>query len=219
MVTRFDHIVIAAATLEQGVEYVRNTLGVDVPPGGEHPLMGTHNHLMNLGDEVFLEIVSTNPNARPPERPRWFALDDPAVFSSLVSQPRLLTWVVNTDDLVSLQASTRHRLGDVTPVSRGNLNWLFAIPTDGALRAGGLLPYAMQWQTEPHPALAMTNLGCRLRSLTVFHPYAAWLKVMLTAMAAEGLVAVEPLNANELPYLSAAIETPTGLVNLDSRLA
>jgi len=219
MATRLDHVVIAAATLEQGVEYVRNTLGVDVPPGGEHPLMGTHNHLMNLGDEVFLEIVSTNPDAKPPERPRWFALDDPAVFSSLVSQPRLLTWVVNTDDLVSLQASTRHRLGDVTPVSRGNLNWLFAIPTDGALRAGGVLPYAMQWQTEPHPALAMTNLGCRLLSLTVFHPYAAWLKVMLTAMGAEGLVAVEPLNANELPYLSAAIETPTGLVDLDSRLA
>ena len=218
MTTRLDHIVIAAATLEQGVEYVRNKLGVDVPKGGEHPLMGTHNHLMSLGNEVFLEIVAINPDAKAPERPRWFALDDPTVHNSLLSNPRLLTWVVNTDDLVSLQAGTRHRLGDVTPVTRGNLNWLFAIPTDGALSAGGLIPYAMQWQTEEHPAKAMPDLGCRLQSLTVYHPYAPWVKNMLRSMVASDLVTVEGLEANELPYLAAAIETQTGLVNLDSRL-
>ena len=45
-----DHLTVAALTLEQGVDHVRRALGVVVPPGGAHPLMGTHNCLMQLGD-------------------------------------------------------------------------------------------------------------------------------------------------------------------------
>ncbi|MEE8364674.1 MAG: VOC family protein [Gammaproteobacteria bacterium] len=43
-------MVIAADSLEQGVDYVRSTLGVDIPRGGVHQTMGTHNHLMQLGN-------------------------------------------------------------------------------------------------------------------------------------------------------------------------
>ena len=43
--------------------------------GGEHPRMGTHNLLLRLGDSVFLEVLSPNPDAPPPSRPRWFGLD------------------------------------------------------------------------------------------------------------------------------------------------
>ena len=45
-----DHLTVAALTLEQGIAYVQRALGVAIPPGGTHPLMGTHNHLMRLGD-------------------------------------------------------------------------------------------------------------------------------------------------------------------------
>jgi hypothetical protein len=49
MSIELDHIVIGAATLEDGVRFVKQKLGVDIPPGGKHPLMSTHNHVMQLG--------------------------------------------------------------------------------------------------------------------------------------------------------------------------
>lgn len=219
MPTRLDHLVIAATSLEQGVEYVQHELGVVVPKGGEHPLMATHNHLMNIGGEVFLEIVAINPDATPPNRPRWFSLDDPAVQHSLMNEPRLLTWVVNTDDLLRSRANASFDIGAPTPLARGHLNWLFAIPDDGALLAGGLLPHCMQWQTDKHPALSMPDLGCRLDELTIHHPYSDWTSERLKQLGADNIVSVAPLPANHLPFLSASIETPTGRVLLDSKLA
>jgi hypothetical protein len=43
-----DHLVIAAASLEEGVAWCEATLGVTPGPGGEHPLMGTHNRLLRI---------------------------------------------------------------------------------------------------------------------------------------------------------------------------
>src|SRR5439155_21485872 len=71
-----DHLTVAALSLEQGVAYVHRALGVVAPPGGSHPLMATHNHLMQLGDGVFLEIIAPDGRAAP-QRTRWFGLDDP----------------------------------------------------------------------------------------------------------------------------------------------
>ena len=73
---KLDHIVVAAHSLEQGVEYIQSELGVDIPEGGFHATMGTHNHLMQLGNEAYLELITINPNAETPKHPRWFALDD-----------------------------------------------------------------------------------------------------------------------------------------------
>ncbi|MEO7742546.1 MAG: VOC family protein [Usitatibacter sp.] len=49
MVLELDHLVIAAATLEEGVRYVEAQLGVTMGPGGKHATMGTHNRLLSLG--------------------------------------------------------------------------------------------------------------------------------------------------------------------------
>ena len=102
MLTRLDHLVVAAASLEEGRAYVADRLGVDVPVGGEHRMMGTHNRVMTLGDGVYLEIIAINPELDAPDVPRWFGLDDPAVRVSIAASPRLLTWAVNTDDLEQL---------------------------------------------------------------------------------------------------------------------
>ena len=70
MDTKIDHLVIGAESLIQGVEYVKSCLGVEMPFGGVHVKMGTHNHLMRLGDGIFLEIIAINPEIDPPNRPR-----------------------------------------------------------------------------------------------------------------------------------------------------
>ena len=48
MRSRIDHLVVAASSLDQGVAWCEATLGVTPGPGGEHPLMGTHNRLLRV---------------------------------------------------------------------------------------------------------------------------------------------------------------------------
>lgn len=217
MSARLDHLAVGAASLEQGVGYIREHLGVDIPRGGEHPLMGTHNHLMRLSGDTFLEVIAVNPDAPTPDRPRWFGLDDPAVHASLEQCPRLLTWVVNTPDLVRLGAKTSFSFGEPVSVSRGDLNWHFGLPDDGRLLASGTLPYLIQWHTETHPANRMADLGCTLRQLELYHPQTDWLASVLADIEANGLVKLAPLAADSAPFLVAHIDTPTGLKTLSSR--
>ena len=66
-----DHLVIGAATLAEGVAWLEDRLGVTVPAGGKHPLMGTHNRLMQLGHGTFLEIIAIDPDAASPGRRRF----------------------------------------------------------------------------------------------------------------------------------------------------
>lgn len=76
MQTCLDHLVIGAASLEAGVEYVKEVLGVDIPAGGHHEKMGTCNHLMQLGKDVFLEVIAIDKTLAAPSRPRWYGLEN-----------------------------------------------------------------------------------------------------------------------------------------------
>ena len=53
-----DHLVIGAASLAQGADWLAERLGVTLPPGGAHPRMGTHNRLTALGPDSFLDCRS-----------------------------------------------------------------------------------------------------------------------------------------------------------------
>lgn len=209
---RLDHIVIAAATLRQGVDYVRAILGVEIPAGGFHRTMGTHNHLMQLGNQAYLEVIAIDPEAEAPAYPRWFELDHGLMRSALAQQPRLITWVMNTPDILALAASAGFEIGTPTALTRDDLSWEIALTDDGRLLAGGLLPYCIQWHSHPHPSNGMTDLGCRLQQLTLHHNRPGWLAERLSALGADHLVEIDELADDQAPYLSARIETPTGLV-------
>ena len=58
-----DHLTITAPSLERGAAFVAEALGVALQPGGEHPRMGTHNQLLRLGDDCYLEVIAANPVA------------------------------------------------------------------------------------------------------------------------------------------------------------
>ena len=73
--------------------HVEEALGVDLATRGEHPQMGTHNHLLSLGPEIYFEAIAINPDAEAPNRPRWFNLDN------FQGPPRLTNWILATDDL------------------------------------------------------------------------------------------------------------------------
>ncbi len=215
---KIDHIVIAAHSLEQGIEYIHAELGVDIPRGGVHATMGTHNHLMQLGNEVYLELIAINPKGETPRHPRWFALDERLMRESLERKPRLITWVMNTPDIENIQQAAGFDIGKPTELRRDNLHWQFALPDDGRLLGNGMLPYVIQWHTRPHPAINMVDLGCRLQSLRIHHNRTQWLQHKLESIGAQTLVEIRQLDDSRSPYLSASIETPGGLKTLDSRI-
>jgi hypothetical protein len=211
---RLDHIVVAAATLEQGAEYLRGLLGVEVPAGGVHATMGTHNRLMQLGDDSYFEVIAIDPAGTVPTRPRWFGLDTALLRTAIAQRPRLITWVMNTPDLAVLAAPGDFAIGTPTALSRDGLSWEIALTDDGRLLADGLLPYCIQWHSSPHPSRAMADLGCRLRKLTLHHNRPAWLAARLQSLGASQLVDIDAIPDSESPWLSAEIETPQGLVEL-----
>jgi hypothetical protein len=215
---RLDHLVIAAASLEQGVDYIRSVLGVEISKGGFHKTMGTCNHLMQLGNSAYLEVIAIDPDAAIPDHPRWFNLDDALMRESLHQQPRLITWVINTTDIYHLSQKSAFSIGTPTELSRDNLRWQIALTGDGRLLASGLLPYSIQWLSTPHPSGAMADLGCQLQSLEIHHNRADWLRAMLETIDADHLVSIHPMPDSECAYLSAKIETPSGIKVLTSRI-
>jgi hypothetical protein len=66
---QIDHIVIASPSLDAGVKYVYETLGVMPQLEGVHTQMGTHNYLLRLGNSTYLEVIAINPDAPKMERP------------------------------------------------------------------------------------------------------------------------------------------------------
>ena len=214
--TRLDHVIVAARSLDEGADFVESRLGVRAPPGGRHEMMGTHNRVMALGDSVYLEIIAVNPAMTPPARPRWFGLDDPSVILGLADSPRLLTWAVNTESLEALLASSRIAVGEIREARRDDLRWKVALPDDGRLGAGGFFPLCIQWQMGFHPASRMPDLGCRLQSLTLYHPYPDWLRGLLEAIGADTAVGIKEVGDPAMARLVARVKTPDGEVELSA---
>ncbi len=210
----FDHLVIAADNLPQGRQWLSEKLGVFIPEGGEHPKMGTHNLLMRIGQQSFLEIIAINPLGPKPDRPRWFALDDPVIRASVRMQPRLLTWAVNTSDINTLLRDCSFDFGDIEAMSRGELHWHITVRKDGSLSAGGLLPAILQWHCDIHPAVDMQDLSCTMESLEAYCSAPSWLEQRLKEINADGLIKVKEEGDDRFTGLKALIQSPKGLVEI-----
>lgn len=205
--SHMDHMVISAPSLEIGVEYVRQALGVSPQVGGEHPRMGTHNYLLKLGEMFYLEVISINPNAPQPNRPRWFKLDEPDSSRPI----RLATWIARTDDIYAATTASTMPLGKVEPMSRGQLSWLITIPADGSLPLHGIAPTLIQWTAGVHPTTTMQESGCELVRLEGFHPEPKKVISVLESIGFEGEFLISALPSDRKPFLVAHIRTPTGV--------
>ena len=204
---QLDHITIAADNLHDGVAYAEAALGVSIPVGGAHPLMGTHNHLLRLGDTLFLEIIAPEPAAGPLSRRRWFGLDDPRLRAELAVSPRLVTWVLATDDIETALREVPHAAGPAVTVTRGDLEWLISVADDGSMPFGGAFPTLIRWPRGPHPASRMPDLGCSLVSFEIAHPEAELIGRSLRPFFDDPRV---QFSAAKRPLLSATIRTPQG---------
>ncbi len=232
MHTQIDHLVIVAKSLEQGVQWCEDTLGITPGPGGEHTLYGTHNRLFKVASPsnpmAYVEIIAINPAAVRPKRAcpkRWYDMDDPALQKAVAKEPRLVHFVVNTPDIRAARMAIRMQGIDRGPAisasrrtNRGTLNWQISVRADGQRLFDGCMPTLIQWgkpeATDPlklHPRNTLTRSGVTLQSLEVIHPSAAKLQAAYDAIELNRVTVTEgPAN------LKATLQTPKGLVVLSS---
>ncbi|MGX9356743.1 VOC family protein [Roseobacteraceae bacterium S113] len=209
---KIDHFAIGADTLEQGVAAMQDALGVDVPRGGKHDAMSTHNCVMQSGNESFFELIAIDPDApADPGRARWFTLDDPATQARLAQRPRALCWVVGTDDLDAVIAASPVDLGEVVLFTRGDRSWRLTVPKDGSLPMEGLLPAFIEWSPGPHPSTGQQDLGVTLANVHLSHPDPDSLSDILRTLGVDHLAKVSEGPA----ALSFELKTPAGSVTLD----
>ncbi|SMF40906.1 Glyoxalase-like domain-containing protein [Tistlia consotensis] len=209
---KLDHITVIAPTLAEGVAHVRSCLDLDVPFGTRHAYMGTHNHRLRLGSDVYLEIVALDPDGTAPARPRWFGLDDrERVRSDWDEGRRLRGWVAGTDAIASFLASRRAVFGDRVPLPVADPTFDFAIPEDGSLPLDGAAPSIIDRRGEPEAMAAIPDRGARLRSLTLEHPDPVAIEALYRELSIDRPPAIIP--GPKVRY-RAEIETPTGLKEL-----
>ena len=212
-----DHLVVVAATLEQGVEWCEATLGVVPGPGGKHPLMGTHNRLMRIATaaypHAFLEIISIDPAARPQAHRRWFDMDDALLQQAVQSEPRLVHFVASTTTgaaLVKALSQLGIDRGRLLHAERGALRWQITVRPDGQRLFYGALPTLIQWDCK-HPADDMPDSGLGLQAISIHHPRPDDLRAAHAAIGLQG-VTVD----GGAPNLAATLRTPKGIVTIES---
>jgi len=207
MALSLDHLAVAALSLEGGE--LDQCLGLSLSPGGQHARMGTHNRLLRLGKESYLELIAVDPTAAAPGHPRWFELDEPAMKARLARGPRLVHWVarVETTDLPALPFD----VGGWERFERGDLSWQLTVRADGRLPADGVVPSLICWDGRAHPAARLPSFGVSLESLELEHPRAADVQQQLDVLGLP--VRCAPSSVSRI---LARLRTPSGVVTLDS---
>jgi hypothetical protein len=206
-----DHLVVAAASLEQGEDHLESVLGVRPRRGGKHVAMGTHNSLLRLGDGIYLELIAVDPDGIKPDRPRWFDLDRPSMRASLAQGPRLIHWVARCADIEAAQKISPSDHGSIYPMARAPYSWRITIPDDGHLPGEGLIPTMIEWTDARHPADAMTDDHIRVVALAGAHPEPAAIRIALGNL---GMAEMLKVTYAVTPRLAAMLRTPRGAVTL-----
>lgn len=202
-----DHLVWAVPVLEDGVALMERLTGVGAGPGGRHPRFGTHNALLSLGEDTYLEIIAPDPDAPPRSGGLVFGMDG-------IREPRLATWALRREDLeVSAEAAARAGcpLGELQSGFRDRtdgvrLTWRLTDPF--AMPMGGVVPFLIAWGDTPHPASSAPVAGA-LMEVSVEHPDADGVRRVLEALGVEARVDRAPA-----PRLRARLSTARGIVEL-----
>ena len=202
-----DHLVFGVLDLERGVADLERLLGVRASPGGRHPGRGTHNALLALGEDRYLEIIAPDPDPPAPAGPRSFGLD-------ALRSPRLLTWAAKSRELERVVSKARALGVDLGVPGDGGrrtpdgieLRWRYtSVHGD---RLGGLVPFFIDWGETPNPARSAAR-GAGLARLRAEHPDPARVQAVL-----EGLGISMPVSPGTTPALVATLHTPRGEVEL-----
>ena len=172
-----DHIILAINDLQLGIQDFTRRTGVKPELGGEHRGRGTHNALVSLADQRYLEIVA--PISAHPD----------STLANFVQMKELTPfhWVLRTRDMRSLVALLRAKgfpVSDPKPGSRVRpdgtvLSWQLARLEDSTLRVA---PFFIEWSpSSPHASTSAPG-GCQLSDLHLVERRAERLSLLLNTL-------------------------------------
>ncbi len=200
-----DHLIVFTPELERGRDHIERLMGVRPVTGGRHPDLGTHNALLGLGPDCYLEVMAPDPASPRP-------LDLSRLFPGGLDAPRLGTWVLRAEAIEALHERAKSvGLGAISTGHRDNpdgtrLSWRlsdpFVFPFDG------VVPFLIAWGDTPHPGTRLPTVGS-LTDLSVEHPDASGVVEAFVQLGVD-----VPVTQGPAPRLRATIATPRGDVVL-----
>ena len=181
-----DHVIYAAPNVDSASSQFARDYGVMPSPGGRHLGYGTRNALVGLGPHTYLELVGIDEEQNMPASRRLFQLDE-------LSPSRFVAWCARAHrplhETVAIAHQAGYDLGEIISMSRSRpdgstLSWTMTSPLGD--RAGGVLPFYIDWGTSPHPASSLPS-SLSLSSLTAVHPQADRIRAILDALGEEAV--------------------------------
>ena len=205
--TRIDHLVYATPDLARGASEIETLTGLRASPGGQHLAWATHNCLLALGPDIYLEIIAPDPTQPKPPGVRPFGIDS-------LRHSLLVTWAAPSTGLEDFTRAVARRgviLGELFSGSRvlsdgSILAWQMTSPF--SLLEGGLIPFFIDWGMSPHPA-ASASAGLSLIELRAEHP-----SPQVLAHTFEVLGVSIPIRQSPKASLVATIAGPRGQIEL-----
>jgi len=202
-----DHIVYGVEDLEAGMEELAVRLGVRAAPGGKHVGRGTHNALLALGGESYLEIIARDPDQAVPASSVAFGLDR-------IRLPRLVGWATPVTDIEQRARQAGDRGYDPGPVQAMSRRRPDGVVLEWRLTrhmpdpSNFVLPFLIDWGNSPHPSTASPT-GVTLVDLRAEHPSPPEMRRMLAALDVDLVV-----NEGAEAVLIATLDSPLGRVLL-----
>ena len=143
---KIDHFVFAANTLSEGSNSIKKILDEDLSEINVHETMGTHNRVISLGTS-YLEVIALDPKNQNANNNTWFNLSDKIYREKFLKTPKLISFVISSDDLSSSIFFEKEFF-----VSRNKYKWFFKKPNFEYLNKNNftntnLFPSLINWQS------------------------------------------------------------------------
>ena len=143
---KIDHFVFGANTLSEGSNTIKKILDEDLSEINVHETMGTHNRVISLGSS-YLEVIALDPKNQNANNNTWFNLSDNIYREKFLKIPKLISFVISSDDLSSSIFFEKEFF-----VSRNKYKWFFKKPNVEYLNKNNftntnLFPSLINWQS------------------------------------------------------------------------
>ncbi len=172
-----DHIVVGVDDLQKGMAAIEEMTGVKPTYGGAHPYYGTHNALISLNNNTYLEVLAPNPEVSM-NLFQWLTNFKAMYLRRILSRMHSLKpflWAVGSEDLQVTATQIKKiglKLSKPEPHSRKKPNGEL-LSWEGAFFAQGIktdLPFFISWDEAASSPAKDSPKGCKLIHFTVSTP-------------------------------------------------
>ncbi len=166
---KIDHLVYGVPDLDQAIHHFNAVYGIAPIRGGKHKHKGTHNAIINLGNECYLELLAIDKENTIITGNRWMGMD-------FVENAKITRWAIKSKDVssdVEVIKKVNPALGTLgnglrITESGNTLSWEMSMPL--ANPEVELIPFLINWSESGHHPTHNLDVQCELIEMTLTHP-------------------------------------------------